>query len=445
MLEQIGDNNVARKSHASAQSPDVELETNSRLSTQVDNAAVQALPQVDLTWSNSFQFAQSLQRNFELMDLNSDGKLNKLDLEPRLNANAKTPQHPELYKLAKTLDNNYTQLSSIISGPRQEFSGVTLDHVKKMMEFGSPANCENGPSFGGTMTRSVAGGVIGGGVAAKMSGDKFSDGAGTGAAVGAVVGLLAYGVQSAQYQEFKRNRETFDSFGEFKNETCSTQSPLPIEQLARNDVAAGDTGFDRMRENTKIVNDTAWDLSSKHYGRKPNLSETEMLKRLESLKSHYSAIDADKDGALSYTELAEAVRSKRFSSLDTATAAIVARNIDAFSRISEDGTSSGSKIEMADFDKAKKIFEPGDNSYRNAMTAMSGSTGAIIGCGVGGLIGLFSTAGTFSVPACIGGAALMGGGTGLFQYAITPKDDPFGRRIGQERANNLRTELSWMH
>ncbi len=438
MLETIGDSDVTSCGLASCQSPHIELEPQSTKTT--DNKAVQALPKVDITWSNSFQFAQSLQRNFSFLDLNGDGIINRVDLEPRINSNV--PQHAELYKLAKTLDNNYSQLSSVLSSN----GGITLEHARKLIEFTSSANCENSPSFGGTMARSVAGGAVGGGVAAKLGGDKFSDGAGKGAAVGAVVGLLAYGIESARYKEFVRNRDTIDGFAEFKNDSCSAQ-PVPTEGIARNEIAAQDGAFQKMREAAKLVDDTATNARYSLPANAHKLPESDIFKRLDAFKAHFDEIDTDKDRRLSYFELAEAVRSKKFSSLDTATAAVLARNLDAFSRISDDGSANGRKIEMSDFNEARRIYEPPsqqDTTFRRFNIGAAGSTGAMMGCAVGGVVGLFTTAGTFSVPGCIAGAAILGGGAGGFQALIMPKEDPFAKRIGEERADNLREELGWL-
>lgn len=442
MFETVGDSNVACND-GSCQSINVELERANKPNNGSDKTAIQALPKVDLTWANSFQFAQSLQRNFSFLDVNNDGVLNKLDLDARLSANV--PQHSKLFKLAKTLDSNYTQLSTVFSSYGEEFTGLSKDTVKSLVEFASPANCENAPSFSKTVGRSVAGGAIGGSVGSKLGGGEFSEGAGKGAAVGAVVGLLAAGIESARYKEFVEKRNTIDGFGEFKNDTCAPQ-PQPIESgLARNEIEEEDSGFARLRENAQAVDKMVSSLMP-YPTRNKGLSETELLDRFNSLKQRFSEIDTNKDNVLTYAELAEAARSKKLSAVDNMTAAIVARNIDAVSRFDQ-RVGDGYQIEMADLNAASRLFEKPsrfDSTARGIMIGMPTGGGAIFGCLVGAYAGMFTTAGTFSVPLCAGGAAVAGGIGGLIGWLTTPKVDPLGRAIGQERVSKLREELSWL-
>ena len=391
-------------------------------------------------FNHPHQFTAMLATQFGRLDLNQDGEVSKLELDARTNAAA---PKDDLTNTAKTLANHFDDMSKLLG---KTSGGFTKADVMSWAKLTDPERCDNAPSFGGTMVRSTAGGVIGGGVTSKLQGGTFREGGEKGAAVGAAVGLVAYGVEKAQYNRYVQDRSTVDTWKEFSNDTCDVptdlhSTPAPVEKPS---VTATSPEV-RTRGNMRFAAEQAEKLGRENpEGR---LSETQIVEKLQNFKSEIPKLDADKDGFLSLDELAEGARGDKLSEGSKEVAVVLANNLELISQLNRDNLYSGSRLNYVDLETATKIYQkPTDSEIMNRRitVGMDIGTGGLIGCGAGAFVGFVFGGGVGAIPGCAAGAAVFGGGAGLISNGFRAKPDPLAKEFGQEPANKLRRELSFL-
>jgi Ca2+-binding EF-hand superfamily protein len=392
-------------------------------------------------FSHPRQFAAMVANSFDRFDLNQNGEISKIELDARTNSSAPLD---DLSYTARTFSTHFDQMNSLI-GKKQ--GGFSRNDVANFAELTDPERCDSAPSFGGTMVRSTAGGAIGGGLTAKLQGDKFSDGSGKGAAVGAAVGLVAYGVEKARYNQYVIDRTSIDGWKEFTNDICNIPSNLkatPVPTIEQKPLNALSPEV-RTRANMEFVTARVAELGRTAIG-KP-LTEGEIVTKLQNFKNEIPKIDADRDGELTFDELAEGARGDKLSQANKDLAVVLASNLEVASQLSREGLYAGSRLNHIDLETATKVYQKptdGEVFNRRMRVGMNATTGGMIGCAAGGFIGFFAGGGVGAIPGCAGGALLLGGGAGLATNAYIPKADPLGLELGQAPVDKLRTELSFL-
>ncbi|MGD9681002.1 MAG: hypothetical protein AB7W16_07450, partial [Candidatus Obscuribacterales bacterium] len=323
---------------------------------------------------SAHQFATLVKRNFSVLDLNSDGRLDVYEMDE---IQSKTEPGGLAGGLSSTLARRMEAVTAMLGGGKRNY--FTASDADKLYELSSPELCGYKPSAGKTMGKSIAGGAAGGGIASSLSGDDFSDGAKTGAAVGAFVGLIAAGIEMRNYNKLVESRKTLDSFQEFKNDTCTIYKTgdLSLPELSAKEAAG-------LAEARSAV--LAADLAPNSTSGK--LSRQEVRGRLDSLAKSFDTIDSDGDGYLSFPELQSAALSADMKS----TASALARNITLVSSLGDHGEPfDGGRISRGDLERAgSQIFaEPtrSDHFFRKVQMGLPYLALGIPGCIIGAIAG----------------------------------------------------------
>jgi Ca2+-binding EF-hand superfamily protein len=395
-------------------------------------------PKKTQAWPSSSEFAKDLSNTFSNLDLDGNGVISKFELDAR---SGSTASGDRVSQVGSTLLKHYDELNTLLEN---KTSGITRKNVQSLSALTDPKFCGSDPSFGDIMVRSVAGGAIGGGVASKATGGDFSDGAGTGTVVGTVVGVLAYAAIEAKYREVIGKRDQVDSWTEINQKTCEQSAAVANDKMkaSQDAVEKVDDTEARLADNLLFLKSAVQKIQTNHPDR---FTESQATAKVQELKSSFNAMDADRDGGLSFHELIEGVKDNKIPESHKAAATVVADNFDIFSRLHADNR-DGTRITLGDLAAAPGIYEK-ERSYDriNRYINMTGATMIGTAGGVGWGFGIAAVAGAATVaPAMIIGGAVGAAAFGGIAYLLNPRKDPLVKTYGEYQAQKLRTQMSWI-